>query len=272
MWPSASNNGSSITQSNESEVDTPSIHQCTPFAKSRATSYSPTPESLAIDDLRLLHHWTTKVTFFHCSPTESTAPAWSLDAIEVAFDHPFLLHGILAFAALHKTIDNPNADRPILLAQADAHVSSSLLVYRELLEHPTLAKALPMFFLSGILFSYNLATAQIEEPKDPLGEFLLCLRLLRGVREVVGRYWQQLSEMSIVHEMLSGVTDIERIPVPEDEERTYEPLSVLKELAASHKPPDRDVLVETVENLRRTFLRATACEDEIHEHSIFMTW
>lgn len=192
--------------------------------------------------------------------------------MEVAFDHPFVLHGILAFSAVHKIIHHPLLDRTLLLAQADAHISSALSIYMRFLHQPSLEYALPMFFLSGILFAYNLASAQINEPEDPIGDFLHCLRLLRGVREVVGQYWQELSKSSIVHEMLSGVTDIEGIPVPEDEDRMYEPLNKLKRFALSSKEHHGHVLAETVDNLRITFLKSKGCIDERYEHSLFMTW
>jgi hypothetical protein len=197
---------------------------------------------------------------------------WSLDAIEIAFEYPFVLHGILAFSALHKTIYYPLVDRTLLLTQADAHISSALTVYMRLLHQPTLENALPMFFMSGILFAYKLASARVDEPQDPIGDFLHCLRLLRGVREVVGRYWHELAKSSIVHEMLSGVTDIEGIPVPDDVDGTYGSLVALQEFAAEVGGEDGQVLVETVRNLHRTFLKALVCRNEKHEHSIFMTW
>jgi hypothetical protein len=266
-WPSSSRNGSPTSHSNGSEYDIPT-HLHHPLGGSNA---SPT-STLAIDDLRLLHHWTTKVAFFHCSPSKSVVPLWSLDAIEIAFEHPFVLHGILAFSAIHKTIHEPLVDRTSLITQADAHISSALTVYMRLLHQSNMKNALPMFFMSGILFAYNLASAQIDEPQDPIGDFLHCLRLLRGVREVVGRYWHELAKSSIVHEMLSGVTNIEGIQVPNDVNGAYGSLVSLGEFAAKIDGEEGQVLVDTIGNLHRTFLKALVCRDEKHEHSIFMTW
>lgn len=195
---------------------------------------------------------------------------WSIDVVEIAFEHPFLLHGIFALAAVHKTLVNPEADRTSLLAQADTHMTSSLSIYREHLEKPTLETAVPMFLLAATLFTYNLASAQIEEPERPLDALLHCFRLIRGIREVVGAYWQQLTQAPIVKDLLSGVTDVDGIPVPDDSAFTQ--ILDLQRLTTDLNSPDREVLLETLENLHKTFLKTRICADEQHVVNMFMTW
>jgi hypothetical protein len=94
--------------------------------------------------------------------------AWQLGHVEVALNHPFLLRGILAVAAVHKVLVDPTADRSCLLAQADVHISKALVTYRNNLQQPRAETAIPMFLLSAVLVVYNLATAQLETPEDPI--------------------------------------------------------------------------------------------------------
>ena len=49
------------------------------------TAFSPT---LPVDDMRLLHHWTAKLSFFHDAELGYFDRIWSVDVVEIAFQHP----------------------------------------------------------------------------------------------------------------------------------------------------------------------------------------
>ena len=244
---------------------TPSDH---PSSVSVPPSASP---PLAIDDLRLLHHWHTAFSFLHADSLYPTQTVWSVDAIDVAFEHPFLLHGLLAVSALHKTLSSPQTNRPGLLVQAESHMASALAVYRTNLETPSLETALPMFLMASALFAYNLASAQIEEPEDPIDAVLHCFRLLRYIREVSGAHWQELSKTTIVTQLLSGVTDVHALPMAEDSSR-FRPVLDLRQVAEELPAPDKEVCIEAIENLHQTFLKTELSSDDRHAVNIFMTW
>ncbi|KAF2627893.1 hypothetical protein BU25DRAFT_46104 [Macroventuria anomochaeta] len=250
-----------------------------PSPMSRENSYIgsplPTPSVAArptftLEDMQLLHHWTTRVYLFHDPTSDDEKWVWSEGIVNVAFQHQFLLHGILAFSALHKTLVDSQGNRASLLAQADAHMSTSLATYLRLLEENALETVVPCFLLSSICFAYNLATAQVEEPEDPLGAILHCFRLLRGVKVAIGQHWEQLQQNDIIGTLLGPVRFVGQLPLPEDTECT--PLLDLKLLADQFDTPQKGICLEAIENLHKTFVKTTLCSSLKQEHSIIMTW
>lgn len=195
---------------------------------------------------------------------------WSESIVDVAFQHTFLLHGILALSALHKTLVDDQGSRASLLAQADAHMSASLATYLRLIEENAAETVVPCFLLSSICFAYNLATAQVEEPEDPLSAILHCFRLLRGVKVVIGQHWAQLQKDPVVHRLLAPVRFMDETPLPEDTECT--PLLDLKQLAEELDTPQKEICLEAIANLHQTFIKTTLCSSTKQEHSIIMTW
>ncbi|KAF2259747.1 hypothetical protein CC78DRAFT_591472 [Lojkania enalia] len=235
-WPSPHSYGSPSSTPPENHVS---------MLQERRTFRSPdlSPEfrpTLPIDELRLVHHWIARISYSSDLDHGPDVRIWSIDVCELAFDHPFLLHGLLACAALHKTLEFPQADRAKLLFQADAHMSSSMAVYRHHLEQPSLETALPMFILSSILVTYNLASARIQEPENPIDGIQHCFRLLRGVRIVIGEYWEELKGLPIVVYLLGGITNWKEIPFSKD--ARFKEILELKQLATQLEEPDRDIL------------------------------
>lgn len=229
--------------------------------------------TFTLEDMQLLHHWTTRVHLFHDNiPGEDGKWVWSEGVVDIAFQHPFLLHGLLALAALHKTLVDSQGNRTSLLASADEHMSASLATYLRLLEESALETVVPCFLLSSIFFAYNLATAQIEEPEDPVGAMLHCFRLLRGVKVVIGQHWEQLRQNEVVRRLLvpTRVLGEDQVSLPEDIKCT--PLLDLKQLADQLDAPQRESCMEAIEDLHNTFVRTTLCSTEKQEHSILMSW
>ena len=250
-----------------------------PSSISRENSYvsSPLPVStvtvrptFTLEDMQLLHHWTTRVYLFHDPLGEDEKWIWSEGVVEVAFQHPFLLHGILALSALHKTLVDSQGNRASLLAQADIHMSASIATYLKLIEESAQETVVPCFLLSSVCFAYNLATAQVEEPEDPLCAILHCFRLLRGVKVVIGQHWEQLQQNEIIKRLLAPARFVDQLPLPENTECT--PILNLKQLAYELESPQKEVCMEAIENLQNTFLRTTLCSSQKQEHSIIMTW
>lgn len=191
--------------------------------------------------------------------------------MNIAFDHPFLLRALLATSAIHRSFEVPPADRASLLAQADAHMSTSLIAYRHNLINPTLETALSMFLFSSMIVTYNLASAQVQEPERPIDALVHCFRLLRGVKVVIGPYWEEIRKSPILSQMLDETIKMESIPIPNDGRFTE--ISDLNKLCKTHlNNNDFNTCVMTVMALHKTFVGIQMCEDERHEHSVFMTW
>ncbi|KAF1932128.1 uncharacterized protein M421DRAFT_285105 [Didymella exigua CBS 183.55] len=226
--------------------------------------------AFSLEDMQLLHHWTTRVYLFHDPTNEDDKWMWSEGIVGVAFQHTFLLHGILALSALHKTLIDDQGSRASLLALADTHMSASLATYLRLLEENATETVVPCFLLSSICFAYNLATAQIEEPEDPLSAILHCFRLLRGVKVVIGQHWLQLQKDNMIYKLLAPVRFMDETSLPENTECT--PLLNLKQLAEQLDAPQKEICIEAIENLHETFIKTTLCSSRNQENSIIMTW
>jgi hypothetical protein len=213
----------------------------------------------SLEDMQLLHHWTTRVYLFHDSRADDKC-VWGEGVVDVGFQHPFLLHGLLALAALHKTLFNSQGDRTSLLTQADAHMSACLPTYVKLLKESALETVVPCFILSTICFAYNIATAQVEEPADPIGTILHCFRLLQGVSIAIGAYWQQLQQDEVVSKLLATTRSVDQAPLPKDVKCT--PILELERLASELDSPAREACTKAIENLHITFIKTTMCSSK----------
>jgi hypothetical protein len=72
-----------------------------PFASNVGVQESPSPLILfTMDDFSLLHHWTllTSLSIAEFKPLHFY---WQSVSPQMAFDHPYMMHGILSVAALH---------------------------------------------------------------------------------------------------------------------------------------------------------------------------
>lgn len=178
------------------------------------------------------------------SPNLKRREAWRVSHVEIALEHPFLLRGLLAVAAVHKVLSDANADKSNLLQQADSHISKALTTYRQNLEHPTTETALPMFILSTVLVVYHLATAQLEAPEDPVNAMTHCFRLIQGVLVVVGPNLDQLKDSQIFKDMVV-------IPATPVTERPIEEIVRLKRLTETKKTPAGSVYIKAIEQLHQ---------------------
>ncbi|KAF3001471.1 hypothetical protein E8E13_008467 [Curvularia kusanoi] len=220
--------------------------------------------------MQLLHHWTTRGSLSHDPTSDDDRWIWSEGVVDLAFKHTFLLHGLLALSALHKTLVDSQGNRAGLLAQADVHMSAALSTYLRLLEESAPETVVPCFLMSSVCLAYNLATAQVEEPEDPLSAILHCFRLLRGVKVVIGRHWALLRQDDIIHKLLGPVLFLDEATLPEDTKCL--PLLALKPLAEELDTPQKDVCLDAINDLHETFVKTTVCSSAKQEHGIIMTW
>lgn len=182
-------------------------------------------------------------------------PAWQIDCVEVALDYPFLLRGLLALAALHKTVCDPQSDRQGLLLQADTHMSNALETYRKNLEEPREDTAMAMFLLAVVIVTYNLGSAQLEAPEDPIGALHHCFRLVQGVSLVIRPHETQILNSTILSKIVeqgSGTTF--QGDVPE--------VLRLKKLAETKKTSAHDFYTHAIDDLHLHFLKTRQCPPE----------
>jgi hypothetical protein len=115
---------------------------------------------LNLDDLELLHHftWSTSLTLYDSPEIKRL---WQVTTPCIAVRHPFLMHGILAMAAMHLHRLKPELGESYLI-KAARHQSLSLAAFRQELGdiHENNYKAL--FLFAGLLVHYSFAS-----PKTP---------------------------------------------------------------------------------------------------------
>lgn len=199
---------------------------------------------------------------------------WRDECTEIAFQHPFLLHGYLALSAVHKAITVPGSDRRSLLLQADSHICRGLAVYRKHLETPIIERAIPMFMTSMILFTYNLGSAQLEEPEDPISGIHHCFRLLAGIKMVVMPFWLQIKDTTVfshIAELAEG-DDIDSLDA-RGKDDTIPEILALKELTGYlSNVQDRDACLSEIDQLHTTSVRLRHASALSDEYSLILGW
>jgi len=153
-----------------------------------------------IDTLKLLHFYTTTTSL-----TLYTLPQrqriWSFVVPQIAFSHQFLLHGLLAIAALQFARLQP-ALKNNLLAEAASHHQNALALFRSVLLNITAQNCDACFAFSSFLVIYAWAssdgagdlfftnTSRLEQD----GGTVEWVQLLRGAKELLKTFWNDMEK------------------------------------------------------------------------------
>ena len=136
------------------------------------------------DTLELMHRYTAS-TYLTISDSVEFQSIWQHTVPEEALTHDFLMHGILALAALHIAHDRPDLkDRYI--SSALRHNNTAIVSFRSALEQVTEGNCHALFAFSTILLVLTLAFAQTGAKKhDPVEDLMQVFTLLQGTRSVL---------------------------------------------------------------------------------------
>lgn len=149
--------------------------------------------------MRLLHQFTSSTAFTVADGTE-VQRTWKGPVIELAFDHSFLLHSILAFSALHMAHIHPQ-DKAIYGNVAARHQDKALSGVHSAIANITAHNCEALLAFSLLTVCY--IPASKESPSDTLGTEIGALfdwlNLIRGVVSVVerGRRWIQTGPLAV---------------------------------------------------------------------------
>ena len=153
--------------------------------------------ALQMEELELLHHFTTE-TCYTLSDRPESHDLWRVNAPQVAFQHDFLMRGILAISALHLSRLKPlrhDHYRQIAIKQQDSALSSfrSIMSNMSNMSNMDETNCDAFFALSSLIVVYG-----FESPKtsDSLGMFSYngldsdeWLPLIRGVNSILMSVW-----------------------------------------------------------------------------------
>ena len=196
-----------------------------------------------MDDLELLHHFTTETCFTLSDRPESHA-LWQVTVPQLAFQHDFLMRGILAIAALHLSFHG-GAKHDHWANLAIQQQDTALSAFRSLVNNMDETNCDAFFALSSLIVVYG-----FEFPKtaDSLGLFNLSgehsdewLSLIRGVNSIIISLWPSIksgklsgllhdharvpSQMQIPEVLETQLQDLnhlcEQVPGDEESVKTY---------------------------------------------------
>ena len=146
---------------------------------------------LQMAELELLHHFTTE-TCYTLSDRPESHELWRVTVPHVAFEHEFLMRGILAITALHLSSLRPDRQtywNHVAAKQQDAALSS----FRTIMSRMGESNCEALLAMSSLIVVYG-----FESPKnaDSLGMFNYngrdsdeWLPLIRGVNSIIMSVW-----------------------------------------------------------------------------------
>lgn len=123
-----------------------------------------TKTDLNMTDLRLMHHYTTKVSITITGAGISDTDIWNNDIPKLAFEYPFLMHALLAFSATHLSRTESGLDHCVT-----KHRGEALHLLREEILNINLQNTDALVASALILIMDSLANASapsLESPKS----------------------------------------------------------------------------------------------------------
>ncbi|KAF2836935.1 hypothetical protein M501DRAFT_938740 [Patellaria atrata CBS 101060] len=225
---------------------------------SSTTPHVPQIENLA--DLKLLHHYTTSVARSLAANNSTLIPVWQDYMVQLAFEHHFLLHGILAIAALHLSRIHPLQSADYLF-QASKHQDAGLSEFRNIVLNFSPDLREPVFCFSSMLipYSYGLPFDDGDNPERSLDNIIHCLSLIRGVGPLIGPYWPELKQSELYKLVPQDIVNIDWAAVDETEMAKSDdtpPLQRLYEATKTIKDPEvAEAYTSAIRNLHGAFIR-----------------
>lgn len=168
-----------------------------------ASPYSPISKEASahsnrwLQDLELLHHWSTS-TYLTFQMPKHNHDLWQIQVPRVAFQHAFLMHGLLAVTSLHLAHLHPNEKQRHYLIST-SHQNSALAGFSTALQDVTRHNGEAVFLASIFvsLFAFGSSAIKCTDPEEPFGmcDVVELLVLIRGIEQTLStkntRKWVQ---------------------------------------------------------------------------------
>ncbi|RKK08004.1 hypothetical protein BFJ63_vAg3484 [Fusarium oxysporum f. sp. narcissi] len=171
-------------------------------------------------DFELMHHYFT-AAYLTMGLQDELRIVWKNAIPQQGYDHPFVMHGIMAISALHKAY--------LLYDKADTYLTLSAYHYtrgqaefRRNLLAVTEGNCKPVFCFSLILIVYMCAAPVTRSPRhiieDPIQTTLELFLVCRGLRAVTEPYYDRALKSDLYPlvrtSWLTGDDDPLKIPTP----------------------------------------------------------
>ncbi|KAI9730417.1 MAG: hypothetical protein M1834_005927 [Cirrosporium novae-zelandiae] len=221
---------------------------------------------LAIRDLKLLHHFSI-ATYATLDTVVAQQRIWQEDVIQMGFQYPFVLRGILAISALHLATLSSTLSTDLLI-QASTQHNRALGDFRTTLININESNCTPLFAISCLTVVHAFAVAQIQTTQDPVADILNCLHLIRGVNSVLQPYWPKLMASELSPRLDNGWRRGVAGEVPE--------ILRLKVLVNSLPNLDNGITntayMQAIEQLHVVFLEVMTSDENRSDLALLFTW
>lgn len=166
--------------------------------------------------VELLQQWLTETHRSYVFNDEH-AKIYGPTTFNHALAFPFLMHGILANAALHLGLKRPFKE-PVYRQHADDLLTQALSEFNALSPNFSSESIVAAFLFSNITSAHKMTTCFLSAASDVdrfLDHFVECLRISRGVNIVLQGWWEylqstELKPILMVSDQLRAEEDIER--------------------------------------------------------------
>ncbi|EFR04779.1 hypothetical protein MGYG_07786 [Nannizzia gypsea CBS 118893] len=218
-------------------------------------------KSLNLEDLELLHHYTTK-TYQTLSNNNEHEDIWKNVIPGEAIKHPFLMHGLLALAALH-IIECHDPDdeesRRKYSALANKHQNLALATFRPELNNITPLNCHAVFAFSSLIAALAFAFSRSERcsnPADYIEQAVQDFYLFRGVDKVLHTQWTRIIKGKLGALVRRPADSSAAYPLSKDVIDTLDYLHSCNGETAGHIPAEeRAIYNHAIRELRMSFER-----------------
>ena len=177
-----------------------------------------------------MHHYTA-FTSLSEDHDPKHQPIWQVSIPRLAFANPFLLHGIMAIAALHRRSGSPASEQETLLDAARHHQEVALSIYIPLLSDITPENCHPLFAFSQVIAIVSYSLLQVDQEHLTASEYIERLvgifELLIGASAIAiqGRDWLLEGPLAALLNSDHPLKDQNSIPVWDGSTRALESLA-----------------------------------------------
>lgn len=232
-------------------------------ANSRLPMPQPSPLALNMAHLQLLHHFIA-VTSEAFGVETISREAWKLTIPQIALSHEFLMHSILAVAALHIAHLRPEQRRSYW-ERAVMHHDRALELQPDAMANASPDNADALFIFSLLVTHFAFASPKAsgsQDSEEPLAGVIQCISVLRGIRNIVPHIQQWVEEGPLAGLLSLHPSDMKSNPSFNDldTDRYFQKFLVLcstsSDMNKAYEFEDIGQYAAAASTLRASFLKA----------------
>lgn len=239
----------------------------------------PSPLTLNMAHLHLLHHFVA-VTSEALVLESISREAWKLTIPHIALSHDFLMHSIMAVAALHIAHLQPDQGRSYW-ERAALHHDRAVQLQQEAVANASPENADALFSFSLLVIYFAFASPKVsgsQESKEPLAGVIQCIEIIRKTRYVVPPIQQWVEEGPLAKLLILNPTNIQSNHSFKDDEtdhyfrRFLVLCSTSSDMNKSHDFEDIGLYAAAASTLRASFLKLESIEGDSMKTSPVWPW